>query len=370
MKKIIIILVAVMGSLFVSGQTNHEFSIHGGGGLSSLNYKLSSGKCSNLFGGDFGLGYTCIFNDVVALHFGIDFDFYNAKAKLDGVQIITSNLKDSENDRFDMCTTLNNYTETQKAMFLNIPVMLQLQTKGKHKAFARAGIKIGIPLNCKYNVTDATLTNEAYYTALGTWLPVPEFAGFGIFPNQNFDGKLKLNVTAMIALEAGAKWKLGEMLALYTGIYFDYGLNNSLKKSNKPFINYSNSYPATFTANSALPSLTEKIKPIAVGFKLRFGFDVSAAIAKAKLEREKAAELERERITLERERIGLQTLIIDYYIKNSSCDSSQIWSSANSSKSSSSISSSKSFKKSLSGLCAATNSSGLGSTPSDKVQRG
>jgi len=53
MKKIIILLFAALSSLSMSAQVAHEFSMNGGGGLSTLNYKLSSGKKSFGYGGDF-----------------------------------------------------------------------------------------------------------------------------------------------------------------------------------------------------------------------------------------------------------------------------------------------------------------------------
>ena len=280
MKKIIILLFTAMGSLFASAQTTHEFSINGGGGLSTLNYKLSSGERSLGFGGDFGVGYTCIFGEYVGIHLGIDVGFYNAKAKLDGVEIITGDLRDSdkkekndfEGDRFDLYTLLDKYTETQNAMFLNIPIMVQYQTGGKQKFYAKTGIKVGIPINCKYSVSNATITGKAYYPDYNNWLPMPAFAGFGKFDNISTDGKIKLGVTAMFALETGAKWNLGEKVALYTSAYFDYGLNNVLKDRHQPFVNYTNDEPATFTTNSALPSLTTKMNTMAAGIKLRIAF--------------------------------------------------------------------------------------------------
>ena len=279
MKKIIILLFAAICSLFASAQTTHEVSINSGGGLSTLNYKLSSGERNLGFGGDFGLGYTGMFGEHVGIYIGIDLGFYNAKAKLNGVTIVTGNLRDSDSkeendskgDRFDLYTTLNKYTETQKAMFLNIPVMAQFQTKGRQKFYMKAGVKIGIPINCKYSVSNANITNEAYYPDYDNWLPMPAFAGFGSF-TKNSERKLKVGVAAMLALETGVKWSLGEKVALYTGAYFDYGLNNVLKDSHQPFVNYHNSEPATFTINSALPSLTDKMNLMAAGIKLRIAF--------------------------------------------------------------------------------------------------
>ncbi|MCL2291358.1 MAG: hypothetical protein FWC34_11765 [Bacteroidetes bacterium] len=269
MKKIIILLFIAIGSLLVSAQATHEFSIQGGGGLSTLNYKLSEGKHSLGFGGDFGLGYTCIFKEKWGIHIGAGLGLYNAKVKLDDIEAITPNLTDSEGDCFNMHTMLINYNEAQKTMFLNIPIMIQFQTKGKQKIYAKAGGKVGIPLNCKYSVSDATLTNVAYYPDYNNWMAMPEFAGFGTFTNQKSDGELKLGIAAMLALEAGVKWKLGENLVLYTGVYFDYGLNNILKNNDQHFVNYENSYPAEFTTNSALSSFTGNVNLMAMGIKLR-----------------------------------------------------------------------------------------------------
>jgi len=269
MKRVIILLFAAMGSVGVSAQVVHEFSINGGVGLSALNYKLSAGKKNLGFGGDCGLGYSYFFKEQWGFGTGVDFGFYNAKAKLDNVQVITSGLQDSENDRFDMYSTLKNYTEKQKAIFLNIPLMLQFQTKGIQKFYANAGVKIGFPLSSKFRVSDAEITNKGYYPDYDNWLEMPAFACFGTFSDYNSTGKLKLGLTAMLTLEVGGKWKLSEKVTLYTGIYFDYGLNNSLKDKDQPFVNYSNSHPAEFTTNSALPSLTDKINPMAVGLKLR-----------------------------------------------------------------------------------------------------
>jgi len=161
------------------------------------------------------------------------------------------------------------------AIFLNIPVLVQFQTKGKQKFYALGGIKVGIPLSSKYKATDATLTNKGYYPEYGNWMTMPEFAGFGTFSHQNAKGKLKLGVTAALSLEVGGKWKLGEKVALYTGAFLDYGLNNILKEKKQAFMNYKAPLPATFTTNSTIPSLSNNINLIAAGIKVRLAFSVS-----------------------------------------------------------------------------------------------
>jgi len=270
MKKLIIVIIATTCSLCASAQAVHEFAISGGGGLSALNYKLSSGERISGFGGDFGVGYICIFEGQWGFHIGVEAGMYNAKTEIDHVEIVTGQLRDSDGDRFDLYTTLYDYTETQKAMFLNIPVMAQFQTIGKQKFYAKAGVKIGIPVNATYSGSGAELYNQAYYSEYKNWLTEPTSAGLGTFTNLKSEWKLKLGVAVTLAIETGVKWRLGAKAALYTGAWFDYGLNNILK--DQPFVNYDKDAPAAFTTNSVLPALTEKMNIMAAGVKLRLAF--------------------------------------------------------------------------------------------------
>jgi len=265
----------LLSAFFVSAQTSHEFSVNGGGGLSTLNYKLSSGS-KNLGGGaEFGFGYTYLFTEKMGVHVGADFGFYKGSANISGSKIITGNLTDNEGDRFNLHSTLNSYEESQKAMFLNIPVMLQFQTGENHKFYAMGGVKAGIPISNSYTVSNFTITNEAYYPDFDNWLTDQEFAGYGKFENINSDGKPNFKLSVALALEAGMKWNISKSFAVYTGAYFDCGLNNIAPK-NEPFINYNASEPASFTTNSALVH-SEKVNVIAAGVKVRFAFTPNSA---------------------------------------------------------------------------------------------
>lgn len=274
MKKNIIILLILLISLGSSAQVAHEIIIQGGGGYSTLGYKPSVGKHSGGVGGECGLGYTCIFGDQWGIYTGIVTGFYNTIAKLDGGTIITPNLKDNEDDLFDMHTTFNQCKESQNAAFLNIPVMAQFQTKGARKFYALAGVKVGIPIGGNYKIKDADISNVGYYPELDNWLEFPEFAGFGNFKNKDSEGKFKSKATVMLALEAGGKWKVGNKVSLYVGTYFDYGLNNIVTQSDMPFLNYPPLSATNFSINTALPHITQKIHLMAAGVKLRITFVV------------------------------------------------------------------------------------------------
>jgi hypothetical protein len=132
---------------------------------------------------------------------------YNASTNLDKNETVSGGLTDGdtyvseEYTKFDLRTTLNNYSETQKTVYLNIPVMALFQIE---QIYAMGGLKFGIPVSGKYATKNATLTNEGYYPELDNSANDLEFAGYGTFKGKNFEGDLKPGMAVILALEAGS----------------------------------------------------------------------------------------------------------------------------------------------------------------------
>ena len=288
MKKLmIIILFAAVSSQYVSAQAEHEVSVNVGGGLSSLLYSPTKGSSKIGGGGEFGLGYTFFSDKLQAaetgtvtrakwgIHSGIGLGLYGAKAKVDNETIVTEKIPDSDNgDLFDLHTTLKGYEEVQRTMFLNIPVMALYDIE---PYYIMAGFKFGIPLTGKFKPKSASFTNKAEYKQYENWLEEQEFAGLGTFKQKSPDGNLDLGVTVMFALEGGYKWEINHQFILYTGVYFDYGLNNSLKSNQKPFVNYNytkDSSSGGFTTNSVMSAFTKKAHIMAVGVTARLAMNL------------------------------------------------------------------------------------------------
>ena len=284
MKKQIIILTTI--SLFwgtVNAQYDHELSVWGGGGLSTLKYKTTIGKQELGLGGHFGFGYHYFFSPKWGVGTGFELGLYNSKFICNDLKI-RYQATDIEGNMFEFRSDVNSIKEKQNAMFLQIPLMLQYQNRANEQRqfFAAAGAKFGIPLSGKYKTT-STLTNEGWYEYEQSLYDTQEFVGFGKFAGKKISSDFDLKTAVLVSVEAGIKWRLKEHWFLYTGAYFDYGLNNILKTPVvlPSTVEYNAANPADFKMNSILQSqytqnsalnFTEKINPLAAGLKVRLAF--------------------------------------------------------------------------------------------------
>jgi len=274
--KLILMLFATR-TLTVTGQKPlNEFSIYGGGGLAAFCFQPSIKNASSMgYGGDAGLGFTRFFNQNWGIHIGAGLGFFNVKNKVDNLRFITPEQKDCEDNLFDLHTTLHEYEETHQAIFLTVPLMLQYQTKmnqafnlNKDKKmgyYVMAGFKALFPLNYSHTSEIASLNNAAYYPEFDNWIYSLPILGLGSFDGNSVKGKLKFDVLTMFAFETGAKWRIGERFFLYTGVYFDCGLHDPIRKNRVPYTNYI--YPDKF-----LLEFTKTMNLMAAGIKLRLAY--------------------------------------------------------------------------------------------------
>ena len=263
----------------------HEISLWGAGGLSTLNIDANSGNTKNKAGGSIGIGYNYVINDDWSVGSGLELSFYKGKYTLDEFSD-SYNANDGEYD-FVFHTTVNNYREEQNVTYLNIPLMATFQKPviGDNKFYASAGFKFGIPVTKNARVKNADFNNYGYYPEWEN--PVkddPYFMGFGVFKSAGKKSKLELKTACILSVETGMKWKLIDNLNLYTGVYFDYGLNDIKKNSDKRVIQYNTENPSDYIHNSAISShytldnndivIIDKVNIIAVGIKARLAFSL------------------------------------------------------------------------------------------------
>lgn len=267
-----------LGSSLHAQENKHEFSIYGGGGLSTLYYSVTAGEHEMGFGGLFGLGYNYSFTPKWSLGIGLEGALYNTTFNLPYLNA-KHMATDIEGTNFEFRSAVRKYEENQRAILLQVPVMLQFQTGGKHKFYVAGGGKIGLPLSQTYKGNGALLQNSGYYVYEHYDYTTQEFVGFGDYIGRKSNEDLDLKLSFMVSGEVGMKWRLSPTMSLYTGVYVDYGLNNIVDDPESPFIEYNTADPRNFGMNSVIHSnyapnmsFTDKVVPLAAGIKLRLAF--------------------------------------------------------------------------------------------------
>lgn len=278
-----IFLAFCISSMTAQSQYKHEFSADAGVGLSTLQYKSTLGKKGGGLGGHIGAGYTYFITPKWGIHTGAEFTIYQSQLKVNELYNSYQTL-DTEGQPFEFRSRILDYKEKQIALYANVPIMFQYHQKlWNHSFYIGLGAKIGIPIVSKYKTNKMTIKNSGYYNEFEPEYTEPEFLGFGTFTGNKVSKSLGLRMSYATAMEVGMKWKLNEKQAIYTGIYFDYALNNVQKKRMpKEFVEYNSVNPKDFQVNSVIYSkyiqerqvktFTEKVRPIAVGAKVRFVF--------------------------------------------------------------------------------------------------
>ena len=278
----VLFTVAIIMADGVSAQVfkpqRHELSLYAGGGLSTLQYDLATGKQKNGFGMQAGGGYTFFFTRSVGLGTGLEIDLYQSKAMLSGFSDSYGVTGSTVEGNHTYTYSLDKYSETQRALLVNIPLMLHFETGRQYKFFMRLGGKAGFPVKATAITKKYEISTKGYFPHEGrTYDDLPQF-GFGTYEYLKRKADIdKLNLCYMASVEMGVKWKAGINNDLYMGVYADYGLNNIQATNDKTFVS------GTLTAEKPKMSplmeslyaggpFTEEIMPLAVGLKIRFTF--------------------------------------------------------------------------------------------------
>jgi hypothetical protein len=266
-----------MVNVVAQKQSKHEFSVWAAGGLSTIKSNIDAVDCKNGVGGSLGIGYNHSLTNQWSIGTGLELTLYNTKVTFDNYSD-SYNSNDGQYD-FEFQTAITDYEENQNTIFLNIPVMIQFQMPvfADNQFYIAGGFKFGIPVTKKYKITNAAMKNSGFYPI---WsgeenliLDSQEFMGFGNFNRKDIEEDFELKVAYIISMEGGIKCRLNETLSVYTGAYFDYGLNDINKENNKNLVQYNVADPPNFINNSILQTrLTNKVVPMAVGLKIRLAF--------------------------------------------------------------------------------------------------
>jgi hypothetical protein len=254
-------------------KSKHEFSVYVAGGISNLSYKFDAGSVGGKIGGGIGLAYTCNISGNFGITTGVGIASYGGKVASEAFSEQYNAPDDVGND-FRFGYSVTGYEEQQSATLLTIPVMAQYSVplgSGSTSFYAAGGIKLGLPVSAKATISRGSITTTGYYAYEDQTyenLPQHAFVTGQAISKQKTD--IDLGVATILSLEAGLRFSLSDKLGLYTGLFFDYGLNNIRKSKNKHVVEY---HPVQFRYNTVLNTeMVDKINLTSVGIKVKIAF--------------------------------------------------------------------------------------------------
>ena len=295
---------AAVSAQYYYVKRQNEAGVYVFGGLSALQYSLSSGSVSARFGGGAGGSYAYFFNDYLALVTGFEAGTFSSSLSGDTIlsgkhERHTDNIRPQEmilNGKYE------NYQETQTAVYGHIPVMAQLLIPAMkaHNFYVAAGVKLGVAFYGLYQTSFSRVTVSAYLPLAD--LNIVEVPQLGFITRSNVanmydvNGSVPFGINLAGAAEAGIRWALEDGAALYTGIYLDYGILDiqktrgiSLITSGKTanIFEYHSILESRYQQQAAYPSTTAAspvvtqnyvagVRLAAVGIKVKLAFNASA----------------------------------------------------------------------------------------------
>jgi hypothetical protein len=287
MKHIFLTVLAISGILITTTanaqeKRQHELSIYGIGGYSPIVYTLdANGGRSGGMGAGAGLGYTFNISSSFGIVTGVEMSTYSSEASFSSVSDnYPREEKELDLDEYRVSYSQNDYNETQNVTMFSVPVMAQYSLplgSGLTEFFVSGGFKLGFPMNAKADIQPVgTATTKVYFAYEKVEYGGPEVEQHGFVTNKQIPGdnrKIDLGFSASLALETGLRFSLTDNIGLYTGVYFDYGLNNIQKVNDKHLLEYYFADKSTFKHYSVLnTSFTDKVNLMSIGLKIRIGF--------------------------------------------------------------------------------------------------
>jgi len=280
MKRIIFTILTVLIAINLYAQRNvpgdYEIGFSVSGGLSALHFTtVNDNQSSPSFGYGFGWDVAVLFTEQWSLRTGLNMASYQASVIFDRQETRShvtpkpQGLSDFS-DPFYIIAKYSGYEERHEALYLRFPLMVQYRMAKYF--YAAAGIQAGILTNGSYRIKSDGLVTEGYSEY--TMQPYEGMHGFDNHLDVKSAKKPDFGFALSGAFETGVRWGFNNGMALYTGVFLDYCLND-VRKGNpkKESIVYNEEGKHTF--NSILYSqneekpMTGKVQPLAVGLRLR-----------------------------------------------------------------------------------------------------
>jgi len=132
------------------------------------------------------------------------------------------------------------------------------------------GPKISFAVQSNFKTTGGAIETTGYYPQYNVVLfdmPQHNFSTLTSFPKND----ISLNPVVSAYSNLGGLYKLNNSLDLFAGVYFDYGMTNMIDVQDKLLYQEDGVYNGVFSSD-----LTNKVKPIAWGFKVGINWDLGS----------------------------------------------------------------------------------------------
>jgi hypothetical protein len=245
-------------------------------GISNFLYKLDNSSHSGGFGSSLELGYSYNVKRKFAIVTGLSISMYNSNLSMDRCSGEYVGYDDAF-EEFTFNYSLDGYSEKQSAVLFAIPVMARYSTRlGAEtlRYYVAGGMKIGIPVSVSATMTSKTVTTSGFYNfEYGRYSDLPNHGFVTDLAGEKWDSKIRFNITPIIALETGLRFRIGDKKDLMTGIYLDYSLGDIRKSHDQHVLEYLSSNPSQFVHNSILSTqMLDKVNLFSAGLKIGLNF--------------------------------------------------------------------------------------------------
>ncbi len=185
---------------------------------------------------------------------------------------------DADGDQYDFRIKYSNWKERQQLLYATVPVKLQYMTYigNNYGLVISTGLKFALPLIHKYTTEGGTFSTSGYYNKWNLELYDLPQHGFSTFGDK-YSGTLSVRPVIFATADVGSLITVSKFISLYVGAYLDYGLNNTLKSTDKHWTGVYNGLWATSGISS--------VKPIAFGVKIGCSFNFLSIVNWVKREK-------------------------------------------------------------------------------------
>lgn len=268
MNKLKVYMVALLGLLMgvqVYAHDNYNYlNITLGGGLHTMRHTPMLGNSKLGAGGVFNVNYIRFFGDHFGLGTGLGVSYNQSRSIIDGTIISLEQDAYNGNQAYEFRMIYDNWEEVQRSVVAELPLGFygRLDIKEKTSFFVGVGGKLTFPFIYRYETVDGSIETRGYYSSTNVEIFDLPHHGFGV-NNTNYFGSTDSKLGFSIFLDLGMNHWLKENLALYWGLYCNYGITNISKSNTADLYDVEENYAGVHGSN-----MIEKASLFSAGVKI------------------------------------------------------------------------------------------------------